>query len=108
MPRRKRRSEAALLGFFALGPIPLSVAAAAGRAGPWCMSVLLAVRAGFDMSNGCSVTVKWIAAALDDTNIRTVRRAVSSLVDAGMVVRHGDEITIPSWSRLQRHVSGKG
>ena len=63
MPKRKRRAEV-VRDLFALGPIPLSVAGAAGRAGPWCMSVLLAVRARADMSRGQPVEATWIAAVL--------------------------------------------
>jgi hypothetical protein len=101
MPRRKVRSEARLRDYFALGPIPLSVAGAAARAGPWCLPVLLAIRAGFDMSAGGPVEASWIAGTLG-TNVRRVQRAVVSLADAGMVVRCEDGVVIPSWSKLNR------
>ena len=99
--KRKRR-PVARCDFYAMGPIPISVAGAAGRAGPWCLPVLLAARAWSDMTSGGPVQVAWTAAVLG-ANVRSVQRAVSALIDAGMLVRSDEGIVVPSWSELHRH-----
>jgi hypothetical protein len=101
-PKRRIRPEV-VRGFYALGPIPLSVAGAAGRAGPWCMSVLLAIRAWTDMKLGAPVPPTWLAVQLG-ANVRTVQRAMSALIEAGLVARSDGGLVLPSWSKLARQV----
>jgi hypothetical protein len=84
--------------WFIKGPIPLEQVARAAPRGGYAVLVWFAVRVRRDSANGAPATTAWIAEATG-LNVRTVRKAVAALVEAGMLKRDGDEISMPSCAK---------